>query len=329
MKRNNKMSGYSMKSVLPKIFSVVVAIILWFYVADINTTVEEKVISGVNVDIVNFNNNDNIDIVSGRNHTIEVTVSGIKSEIEKISGKDIIASVDMNGITNPGTYSLDVYVTSPSGITVKTKTPSEISVTVDKTSSKHIAVDVNFNYKDIADDISNIGNVELSTRSVQVSGPKNEIDKIEKLVVNLEIDTITGTINSRGHQLIPVDADGNRVISPYIKLYQSVVDITIPVYKTKKVEVVPVFEDELKYTYSYSRLYPKEITIEGESAYIDSMSHVKTLPVDVNKNYQNLDLPEGITAYDENNNLIHSVLMSDIVAMPIIVTEDMEQADVE
>ena len=92
---------------------------------------------------------------------------------------------------------------------------------------------------------------------------------------------------------------------------------------------MPVFEDELKYTYSYSRLYPKEITIEGESDYIDSMSHVKTLPVDVNKNYQNLDLPEGITAYDENNNLIHSVLMSDIVAMPIIVTEDMEQADVE
>lgn len=324
MRNKGKDFKTRIKDILPKVLSIVAAIILWFYVADIKTTFEEKVISGVPIVIENFENMGNLDIVSGKDHTLEVTVSGIKADVEKITKDDIVASVDMNGIQSAGKYDLSVYVTSPSGITVKSKSLSEVSVRVDTTTSRHIDVLANFSYKDIEDDISNIGEPIFSASSVQVTGPKTEVDKIDKLLVNLELDTIGGSINSKGQVLVPVDKDGNPVTSPYIKLHQSVVDITISVFKKKQVEVIPIFEDELNYTYSFKDLYPKLITIEGESAFVDGIDCIYTEPVDVNKELQNLDLPDGISVYDESGNRIFNVTMREITSTPIVLTEEIE-----
>lgn len=327
-KANNKKN--SVRTILPKVLSVVAAVILWFYVADIKSTDVEKVISGVNVEIINFDNTSGMDIVSGKDYVIDVTVKGVKSKIEEVTSEDISATINMNGIKEPGDYDLDIDVTSKSGITVKSITPGEITVRVDKTSSTHIPVEVQFTCNSIGNDISDVQSSSplLSASSVQVTGPKKEIEKIEKLVVRLEVDTVTETIVAKNQTLIPVDENGKDVFGPYITLHQSYVDVTIPVYKTKKVEVAPVFEDELNYTYSY-KLYPKEITIVGESAYIDSITSIKTRPVDINKNYQNLDLPEGIVAYNENGNRIYDVSMTGIVATPIVESDGMEFTDAE
>ena len=327
---NNKQHNsnkVSFRHALPKILSVLAAVILWFYVADIKTTYEEKVITGIPIKIENFTTGGNLDIVSGKDHTIEVTVSGIKSDLDKISKESITAAVDMNGVEKAGPYNLNVYVTSPSGITVKSVSPSKVSVLVDSIKTKHIAVDLNFSYKDISDDISNIGEPIFSTSSIQVTGPEIEIDKIAKLLVNLDFDTINGSINSKGQSFVPVDKDGAVVSSPYITMGQYVVDITIPVYKKKTVEVVPVFDNDLNYNYSFKDLYPKVISIEGEAAFIDSIDCIYTEPVALNKELQNLDLPDGISAFDENGNRIFNVTMHEITATPIIMTEDTELTD--
>ena len=67
-KANNKKN--SVRTILPKVLSVVAAVILWFYVADIKSTDVEKVISGVNVEIINFDNTSGMDIVSGKDYVI-------------------------------------------------------------------------------------------------------------------------------------------------------------------------------------------------------------------------------------------------------------------
>jgi len=322
------------RDILPKIFSVVAALILWFYVVDIKTTIDEKIISGVPVVLENFDNSaNNLDIVSGREHSIEVTISGIKNEIEEISRDDILVTADMNGITSAGTYKLDLNITTPSGVTVLKKSTSEISVSVDKTTSKHIAIEVDLRSNDVAADISEIGDAVLSSASIQVTGPQKIVDSIEKMMVTLNVDVIKDTIDSKGCTVVPVDKNGNVVSSPYIKFNQSVVDVLIPVYKSADVEVIPVFSDDLNYTLSYTDFSPKIITINGKVETVNSIECIFTETINVAErsgNFNvNLDLPDGVSAKDKNGNAIHSVRINGFTAEPIVLPVEEEISDYE
>lgn len=322
------------RDILPKVFSVFAAVILWFYVVDIKTTVDEKVVSGVPVVLENFDNSsNNLDIVSGREHSIEVTISGIKNELADISRDDIIVSADMNGINSAGTYKLDLNITTPAGITVIKKSTSEITVFVDKTTSKHIPVEVDLRSNDVEANISEVGDPILSVASIQVSGPQKIIDSIDKMRLSLNVDVIKDTIDSKGCTVVPVDKNGNVVSSPYIKLNQSTVDVLIPVYKSADVEVVPIFSDDLNYTISYSDFSPKIITINGKVETINSIDCIFTETIDVSQrsgNFNvNLDLPDGVSAVDKSGNPIHFVKISGFVSEPVVIVPEEEISEYE
>ncbi len=319
------------KDIFPKVFSVVAAVLLWFYVVDIRTTIEEKVISGIPVVIENFDTGANLDVISGREHTIEVTVSGIKNDIEKITQSDITVTADMNGISTAGTYKLDLNVTTPSGITVKNKSSSEISVTVDKTTSRHFPIEVKYRSTDIDASVYDIGDPILSVASIQITGPQKIVDSIEKMLVTLNMDLIKDTIDSKGCTVVPVDSEGNTVSSPYIKLNQSTVDVLIPVYKAADVEIIPIYSDELNYTISFSDFSPKIVTVKGKVEAVNSIDCIFTETIDVEKAQGvinvNLDLPDGITAFDKNGNPIHSVRINGFSAQPVVVPFEIESIE--
>ena len=319
------------KDIFPKILSILAAVILWFYVVDIRTTIEEKVISGVPVVIENFNSAANLDVISGREHTIEVTVSGIKNDIEKISQSDILVTADMNGIDTAGTYKIDLNITSPSGITVINKSSSEISVTVDKTTSRHFPIDVKYRSTDVDASIYEIGDPILSASSIQISGPQKVVDSIEKMLVTLNMDVIKDTIDSKGCTVVPVDEHGNVVSSPYIKLNQTTVDVMIPVYKAADVEIIPVYSDELNYTISYSDFSPKFVTVKGKVEAVNSIDCIFTEVIDVENAHgvvnANLNLPDGITAFDKNGSPVHSVRINGFVAEAIALPFEIEVDD--
>lgn len=319
------------RDIFPKIFSIIAAIILWFYVVDIRTTIEEKVISGIPVVIENFDTEVNLDVISGREHTVEVTVSGIKNDIEKITQNDIVVTADMNGIQTAGTYKLDLNITSPSGITVIDKSSSEISVTVDKTTSRHFPIEVKYRSTDVDASIYEIGDPILSVASIQISGPQKIVDSIEKMLVTLNMDVIKDTIDSKGCTVVPVDENEMPVSSPYIKLNQSTVDVLIPVYKEADVEIIPVYSDELNYTISYSDFSPKIVTVKGKVEAVNSIDCIFTETIDVSKANgvvnANLNLPDGITAFDKNGNPVHSVRINGFSAEPIILPFDIAEPE--
>ena len=325
---NNKKTKSSRRDFLPKIFSVIAAILLWFYVAQVTTTTEEKVISGVPVSIQNFDTSANLDIISGKEYTIEVTVSGIKSDIDKISQNDIRVTADMNGIKAAGVYKLDLNITTPSGITVINKSSSEVSVTIDKTTSRHFPIEVITRYTDVDASVYEVGDAILSTSSIQITGPQNIVDSIDKMLVTLNMDVIRDTIDSKGCTVVPVDIEGNTVQSPYIKLNQTTVDVLIPVYKSADVEIIPVYSDELNYSISYSDFSPKVVTIKGKVEAVNSVDCIFTETIDVSKAKGgitvNLNLPDGITAYDNNGNPVHSVRINDFHAVTLSVPFSMD-----
>ena len=63
--KDNEISKHKFRDWLPKILSVIAAIILWYYVIDVRTTTEEITVYAVPIAINNFSSMDGLDIISG------------------------------------------------------------------------------------------------------------------------------------------------------------------------------------------------------------------------------------------------------------------------
>ncbi|MBQ8759656.1 MAG: hypothetical protein IJZ20_08190, partial [Clostridia bacterium] len=256
----------------------------------------------------------------------------IKNEIEKITQNDIVVTADMNGINAAGNYKLDLNVTTPSGISVIKKSSTEITVTVDKTTSRSIPIKVDCSDYVLDSSVSDIGTPTcLPTDYIQVTGPQKIVDSIDRMLVKLNIDVIKESINYKNCTVVPVDKNGNVVQSPYIKLNQATVDVHIPVYKEAEVEVIPVYSDELNYIISYSDFSPKIVTIRGTVEAVNSVDEIYTETIDVEKAKPvinaSLNIPSGITVTDKSGNPVHSVRINGFEVRPLMTVENKPEID--
>lgn len=297
----------SKADVLPKILSVVAAVILWFYVVDLRTTTEEMTIYDVPIAINNFSDNGDLDIISGKDFTVDVEVRGKKSDLNMVTAQDIYASVDMEGIDYAGTHKLDVDVVSgKKGITVVNKNVSKINVIIDKNSSATVPIEPVV-LCSIEEDVYEMKTPVLSFESVRITGPQNVVDTVVKAKVEVNIGKVENTITYTG-KLKLYDESENEVQSPYVKLSEDVVKVEIPVYKTQKKNVVPVFYDT-SYDYEYT-VTPSFVYLKGSVSSVENTKNASTEPITETSTklfVKRLDLPVGVTAYDESGNVVDTV----------------------
>lgn len=309
LKNNDQSNRKTHKSDLtPKILSIVAAVLLWFYVIDVQTTQHEKNFYSVPVTIENFNSETGLDIISGRESTVDVVLRGTKSQINSLLVSDIKASIDMSSVTDAGDYALDVSVETPSNVSLVKKSVSSVTVRVDKTIGKSVPVELDMTY--LLPDAYEFGEISVTPKNVYISGPKDLIDTIEKGRVKLDIGNVKSSITSRSSVEL-VDKNRNVVTSAYVKLDNSFVEITVPVLKTVKKKVaLDVTAKNVKYDYTIT---PSSVEIKGESNIVDGIAEVSTHPVSqVNAGVSSvrLSLPEEVNAYDLNGNLVTSVTVS-------------------
>ncbi len=256
-------------SIWPKLFSVIAAIALWLYV--FQAVEYESVVKGVPIIIENFNSSLGLNIVSGYESTVDVTLSGTKSAINEISSSDIKASVDLTGVTKIGTHIVDIEIDVPGSSKIVDKSASQIKIVVDKTISKQIelvsAVNYNVQYP------YELGETELSHSYVTLEGPEADIKSVEKAVVELNLGNVRNNIvSSAGITLY--NSDNYEIQSKYIMMQPSTVEVSIPVYKTAMLNVKPeLVIDSDKYEY---RTEPAVLYIKGEVNDVDAFTQLKT-----------------------------------------------------
>lgn len=315
--------------ILPKIFSVVAAVILWFYVIDVRTTTEEMTVYGVPIVLNNFSYTDGLDIVSGKDFTVDVQVRGKKSELSQISLQDIYASVDMSGIDYAGTHKMDVNVVClKSGVTISNKNVSQINVNVDRNVADVVPVETVMLYT-IEEDIYQMGTPTLSFENVRVTGPQNLVESVVKAKVEMNIGKVENNITYTG-KLKLYDENERVVDSPYLKLSEDVVKVEIPVYKTELKNVVPVFYNtKLEYEYT---VVPSQVYVKGSVSGVEGIKNAGTDPInDVVPMLvvKRLDLPAGVTAYDGEGNLIDTVRINITSVVDKVANVDEQENDKE
>lgn len=272
------------EKLIAKILCVLAAIILWFYVVMTDTTTDEKVFSGISVDIRGRDRIEDtlgLTIISGYDLTVDVTVKGPRADINRLTVDDVKAYIDMKTVDGAGEYTLPIRTSLPNGITAGSLSANYMTVYVDKRTT--ISVPVKIVTSQVIEADFTMGTPEPSIETVNVSGPDEVLRTIDHAEASFDLGRVSKTLISTG-KLTLVDANGNEINDPYVRLQTSEVTVRFPVYIYRDFDL----KVDTKYGYydstnSRITISPASIQVRGDPDVISSMDSVSLGQIDEKK----------------------------------------------
>lgn len=175
-----------------KILSLIIAILIWLLVRNVDDPIIVRTFYEIPVTIENASylaENLEIPLLVDGKDTVKVRIKGARSVVNKLEKEDITAVADMTQIiskdSTPIMVPVEVTCTgiSDSDITVR---PRNIQVNIEKQKSveKTIAVSTGDTQPDKDYEI---GNLKANPEKVTISGPGSIVDKIDKVVALVDV----------------------------------------------------------------------------------------------------------------------------------------------
>ncbi len=229
-----------MKSKLPALLlSFIVAMGLWLYVVTAVSPESDQNYTGIPVVFENETSllDRGLMLVSGEDATVSVSLYGKRANLNRLTASNIIVTVDLRAVTEPGKYELEYKVSYPSGITNvsldKRITPS-VTVEAVEFAEKDVPVQLVFQGEQQEGLILDQEGAVLSAETVHVAGAKNEVDQVSKagilvdrtgLTENLVGDFVYTLMNQNSE---PVDV-------PHVQTDTGEIHLELPVEHIKEV----------------------------------------------------------------------------------------------
>lgn len=279
-----------------KIFSVLMAIVLWSYVvlvADTERTVEFR-----NIPIIIDNaelEERGLVVVSPIKPTVRVKLNGQISVLKDIDDSELIARVDLSNYDEGQAVVRinieDIKDIPRSQIEVVPKT---MKFEIEKIIEREINIDTVLDGEIPKGYVS--GQPELSEKIVKIKGPRSLVESVDRAVVNVGLTNETEDIKKNGLPITIYNKEGEEIqdISKDI----SKVDVQISVSQIKKVSIEPNIinrsaeNQDVKYM-----LVPQVVEIMGKKADLDKIDKIKTKPIDATTIYTGmavtLDIPRN------------------------------------
>lgn len=272
-------------NIIPKIVCLFFAVVIWYYVMQVDNPDYKQTFTGVTVSLVNTDEltSRGLSIFTGTSYSADITVSGKKSVINNYTSDDITVKADiLKNYTTAGMQVVDLDVTLPSGLTLVSQ-DNTISVFVDeKTSLKlPVTVDQKTGATTSADYEPGVLTTEYS--EVTVKGPKTIIDNIDHAVVKADFSdfgVLESTITTDGTVII-YNKNGDIVSSAYLSVDYPTMKVTYPIYLTKSVP--------LGVTYKYglyndnnckATIEPETVEVKGEASVVKKLDTIYVGTID-------------------------------------------------
>jgi len=134
--------------IIPVLLSVLCAISLWLYVMSVESPLDNNTFYGVNVELRNETvlKKNSLSVFSGQNTSVNVTVTGKKSLLNRLRAEDLVAYVDVGNITEAGEYGLDIKLDPVEGVTLSGLSVNKVTVFVESMVTKYVPIDAEISY---------------------------------------------------------------------------------------------------------------------------------------------------------------------------------------
>ncbi len=330
-KRNNEGQN---KEFVAKLCCVLFAVVLWLLVAGQNTDVQyEMTYYAVPVTVTNastISENSGLSIISGYDYNINITVRGNRAKLSNYTSEDIVASVDVGGITEAGDYNLSVLVSVPpsSGFTVVSQSLDSVDVSIDKLTSVDMNVTVNVINAQYDTDSYALGAPTVSPNKVTVKGPQKLLQSISSAAVNLDLGKVSSNIGFNNRILL-LDSNKEEVNSPYITLSDQYAEGTVPFISIEEASKIVEKSVPLVCSFKYGHynnsnstvsISPQFVTLSGYENELSKIQSLNIATIDETKMTEStvftslIEAPDGTTLLEAKKSAVITLTLTEDIA---------------
>lgn len=273
--------------ILTILLSVAIAFGLWLYVITYEYTQIEYTFYNVEVQLLGESvlRDRGLMIASDSERTVDLTISGKRSDISKLKSSDITVLMDLTAIHEAGERTLSYDVSFPgdvqnSALEIVRRSPENIRLTIANWESKDIPVKHEILGTPADGFMVDEDGITLSHKLVNISGPKDLLDKIHMGKVAVDMAGAKET-KEQSVKLTLCDSEGKPVDENLSKVLvaTSKIQVKVPVLMKKEIQlllpIVPgggLTAEDVKFSISADK-----ITVTGSPALISKMSDAITL----------------------------------------------------
>lgn len=275
-----------------KLLSLVIAIFMWSYIiASTNPSIPIR-LSGVPIIYENTESlsKDDLMIDEDTQRTVDITLIGQRNRIINITNSHVRVTADFQGL-NEGLNNIRLNYVVPDGITIEDY-QSSLDVNIEKIINREFPVE-----------IQNVGNLpadymlesrQVVPNSITIRGPRSNIDRIAKVVTELDLSNLEGNININ-KDVRAIDDNGEIVES--LTYGQDFANIIAVVYKQKEVTIEKnlVGEIDKKYRIDSAQFNKSTVLIKGPKEAIDKINSIETQEINVEELTQSKTIPVKFT----------------------------------
>lgn len=270
------------------ILSLIIAICLWAYVVGETNPTDTKTFRDIPITLADEQalEDSGLSVLSVSAETMSVTLTGSRADINRISAKDISASVNLADGAK-GENQLKIQIRVPDDVEIEDKSLNKLTVVIEERISKE--VDIRVSYQGTFNDEEEPITVDMNRSSVVVSGAASLVDQVRQASAVIEEGKVKEQLSTITSQLYPVDADGNVVEN--VELSSKSIQVSTQLATTKTVPLVVPVEDDQKELLPKTSSAPKTITIKGRADDLAEIDSVTTETVDLTEVTADTEIP--------------------------------------
>lgn len=304
------------RSVLLRIaLSLILSVLLWGWVTSLADPQETRVAS--NVQVANGVPADGL-VVSTTRVSARVEATGPESVLEDFGTADLALTLDLDGIDEPGTYTVPIVPVAEERFVEYEIIPATTSIVVDALVSAVFPIQVQI--VGTTSPEQRIVSQQLSAPEVTITGPRSIVETVTSTQVDVDP---TDQLNSFSvqSQVYAVTRDGNRIDSTTqqnVTLNPSFVEASVEVQSSgREVTVLANITGSPAdgYEQRNATTTPRTVVIDGPPELLATLTFVETAPVDisgatdtVSQTVGIVGLPSGVSTVDPGNGQVSVIV---------------------
>ncbi len=252
------------------VVSVVIAVVIWIYVAYEVNPMYETWIEDIPVECINTSKlfNDGSLVITGDNSellnsglSISVKIRGKRNIVSSAKRANFNCSLDMITVNQNGTFNLKPNIeTDISGLEILKSTPNNFKIKTESIEQR----DINLTVKTVGQlpEGHTIDDVQNSNESVKVTGAPSVINKIKKAEIELNYDELDVNSSEKVCKIHFYDADGIEIDPSTFKKTIEYAKLSFNLYTEKEVSLVlmPKYKNEVNVNNAGQTV---KLTLEG------------------------------------------------------------------
>lgn len=281
------------KKTMPKILSVLFAIIFWLYVMDQVNPEMVRTIPNMPVEVLNEEliQSGGFVVLDKKVPSVTVKIKGRRKAVMNITEDDIILSTDVKDFHKGNNYFPIGKKIFADNVTIEDLSENRVQMNIDRLTETTKTITLKTVGK--LPEGETLGNVKLSPDRVVVRGPESVV----KLVAGIwgEVDLSTVQNNAVANiTLKSIDQNGREVTG--ITLSSSTVSATLGVMRENNAEIQADLVGSLPTGFKITNISiePKTVSLKGQAGNAQEVKSIKTKPINLSTFNTNQSISIGL-----------------------------------